>query len=188
MAEVGDHPAAREAESATDAQRRLALASLAHRYTAALSRYFERRVGGKTEAADLVQDVFLRIAKLRDLSAIDKPDRYIFATAASALRDSGRRATVRQRSGHDAFDELQHGADDLSPERILAGKQAVARFQTALRELPERTRDVFVLRVFDGVKMEMVARSMGISKRAAEKHYAKAMVHLAAVMKDEAND
>jgi RNA polymerase sigma-70 factor (ECF subfamily) len=161
---------------------------LAQRYTSALSRYFERRVGDKAEAADLVQDVFVRLARLPDPSSIEKPDRYLFATAASALRDSGRRATVRHRSGHDAFDETLHGSDTLSPERILAGKQALARFQVALRELPERTRDVFVLRVFDGLKMETVARAMGISKRAAEKHYAKAMVHVAAALQDGADD
>jgi RNA polymerase sigma-70 factor (ECF subfamily) len=188
MAQVEDDRTGRGAESAAEAERRHALAALAQRYTSALSRYFERRVGDKAEAADLVQDVFVRIARLPDLSSIEKPDRYLFATAASALRDNGRRGAVRQRGGHDAFDEALHGADTLTPERIVAGKQAVARFQAALRDLPERTRDVFVLRVFDGMKMDVVARAIGISKRAAEKHYAKAMVHLATVLKDDAID
>ncbi len=189
MAQIGDHPEAprpgvRPAEGPSGVDKGVALTALAHRYTSALSRFFERRVSNKAEAADLVQEVFVRLASLRDLSEIEKPDQYLFATAANALRDSVRRDAVRQRHFHDAFDEVVHGSCELSPERILAGKQSIARFQAALRELPERTRDVFVLRAFDGLKMAVVANAVGVSKRAAEKHYAKAMAHIAAAVKE----
>ena len=93
------------------------LDALAARYSAALSRYFERRVTRQSDVPDLVQDVFVRLAKLSDLSTIEKPDQYIFATAASALRDQGRRDAVRYRNSQDEFDEAEHASSEISPER-----------------------------------------------------------------------
>jgi RNA polymerase sigma factor (sigma-70 family) len=156
------------------------LESLALRYSPSLTRFFSRRVNNKADVADLVQDVFLRLSRLHDLSAIQQPEHYLFKTAASALRDQLRRDEVRGRSLHDEFDELKHGGSDLSPDRVLEGKQAVECLREALRALPERTRDVFVLRVFEGLKMAEIARALGISQRAVEKHYAKAMGSVAA--------
>jgi RNA polymerase sigma-70 factor (ECF subfamily) len=48
----------------------------------------------------------------------------------------------------------------------------------ALRQLPERTRDVFMLRRFEGLKHAEIARLYGISVRAVEKHFAKALAHI----------
>jgi RNA polymerase sigma factor (sigma-70 family) len=161
------------------------LADLARRYSAALSRYFERRVSLKSDIPDLVQDVFVRLARLSDLSQIEKPEHYIFTTAASALRDKGRRDVAHHRRDHGELHEDLHQSSEISAERVLAGKQAMARLQVALRDLPERTRDVFVLRVFEEVKLKDIASTMGISQRAVEKHYAKALALVAAVLRDE---
>ena len=158
------------------------LESLVLRYSPSLTRFFSRRVNNKADVADLVQDVFLRLSRLHDLSAIKQPEHYLFKTAASALRDQVRRDEVRGRSLHDEFDELRHGGSDLSPERVFAGRQAVESLREAVRALPERTRDVFVLRVFEGLKMAEIARALGISQRAVEKHYAKAMGSVAAAL------
>ena len=158
------------------------LSALALRYAPALSRFFERRVRHQADVPDLVQDVFLRLSRLRDLAAIEKPEHYLFTTAASALRDRARRDRVRHRDGHEEFSEEAHGGSALTPERVLDGKRAVAQLQKAVRDLPERTRDVFVLRVFEELKMADVASSLGISQRAAEKHYAKGLAHVTAAL------
>lgn len=152
---------------------------LAREYRGALSRYFERRVDRTADVPDLVQEVFLRLARLGDLSRIGKPEHYLFATAASALADRARRNLVRHASAHDHFDEAVHGGSDFSPHRVLEGKEALARLDEVLRRLPTRTRDVFVLRTFEERKMADVARVIGISTRAAEKHYAKALAFAA---------
>ncbi len=158
------------------------LAGLAQRYAPALSRFFERRVRHQSDVPDLVQDVFLRLSRLHDLSSVEKPEHYIFTTAASALRDRARRDSVRQRDGHDEFSEEDHGSSALTPERVLNGKRAIAHLQAVVRELPERTRDVFVLRVFEELKMAEVASALGISQRAAEKHYVKGLAAVVAAL------
>lgn len=169
---------------AAAADRSTLLDGLARRYGRALSRFFERRVAHKADVPDLVQDVFLRLSRLPDPSAIAKPEHYLFATAASALKDRARRDAVRCAGAHDEFDETLHAGSDFSPARVLEGKEAIDRLQATLRSLPERTRDAFVLRVFEEQKMADVARALGISVRAAEKHYAKAMAHVARTLED----
>ena len=164
------------------------LADLVSRYSEGLSRYFERRVSVKSDVPDLVQDVFIRLARLSDLSRIEKPEHYIFTAAASALRDKGRRDVAHHRRAHRELDEHVLQSSEVSAERVLAGKQALARLHVALRDLPERTRDVFVLRVFEEVKLKDVANAMGISQRAVEKHYAKALAYLSVVMKEAWDD
>jgi RNA polymerase sigma factor (sigma-70 family) len=165
-----------------------ALDLLFRRYAPALSRFFERRVGRKEEVPDLVQDVFLRLAKLRDLSNIEQPEHYLFRTASSALRDRARRDAVRSKALHEGFDDLRHGTSALSPETILHWSQAVGRMTQELRMMPTRSRDVFTLRALEGWKMDEVAQAMGISKRAAEKHYARAMARLGQTLSDYRDD
>lgn len=161
------------------ADRRNALDQLARRYGRALSRFFERRVERKADVPDMVQDVFLRLSRLSDLSAINKPEHYLFTAATSTLRDQARRAAVRCAGTHERFDEDLHGGSDFSPARVLEGREAIARLNVTLRQLPERTRDIFVLRVFEEQKMVEIARALGISVRAVEKHYARAMAQVA---------
>lgn len=165
----------------------LILAAMAQRYSGALSRYFQRRVRHKSDVPDLVQDVFVRLAKLSDLSVIESPDKYIFATAASALRDRDRRRAAHGGYMADELDENAHESSEISAERVLIGREAVARLHEALRQLPERTRDVFVLRVFEEHKLKDVARKLGISQRAVEKQYAKAVAHVSTALQDFRN-
>ena len=52
---------------------------------------------------------------------------------------------------------------DFSPERVLLGRESLALLTAALRELPERTRDVLMLRCFEGLKHAEIARLQGTS-------------------------
>ncbi len=160
------------------------LDKLVRRYAKPLARFFERRVGNQQDVPDLVQDVFLRLSTLPDPLAIEKPEHYLFVTAASSLRDKARRDAVRQTEQHIDFDENLVPGSDLTPLRILEGREAVARLRSALLDLPERTRDIFVLRVFEECRMGNVAAAIGISRRATEKHYARALAHVTHALGD----
>jgi len=171
QSERSTDPAADEAGGWLDA--------LARRYSPALSLFFRRRVAQSEEVPDLVQEVFLRLARLPDPGRIRQPEQYLFTTAASTLRDHFRRRAVRKSDRQEIFDAERHGDSDFSPADVLEGRQAVDRLQIALKSLPERTRDVFVLKVLEDQRTAVVARALGISTRAVEKHHAKALVAIA---------
>jgi RNA polymerase sigma factor (sigma-70 family) len=174
----------REAAPGSPAARAQLLSELAQRYGSALGRFFERRLAVKADAADLVQDVFLRLSRMPDPAAIEKPEHFLFVTAANVLKDRARREAVRGAGLHDPILDDSLIGSDIPPDRVLESREAAERLQAVLLELPERTRDVFVLRVLEGVKMADVAHALGISTRAAEKHQAKALARVTAALED----
>ena len=146
------------------------------RYYAPLVSFFRRRTRHSADVDDLVQQVFLRLSQHPHVDAIENPDAYIFQTAANTLTDHVRRNGVRQRIFADmGTEDTVEWSSDVSPERVLQGSQSLAQMVVALQTLPERTRDVFMLRCFEGLKHAEIARLQGISVRACESHFAKAL-------------
>ena len=154
------------------------LEDFARRYYAPLISFFRKRTHNAPEVQDLVQQVFLRLAQYRELTRIQNPDGFIFQTAANILKDHHRQSIVRQQNADHPAVSGRRGDSDLSPERVLLGKETLAHLVNALRELPDRTRDVFVLRCFEGLKNVEIAQMHRISVRAVEKHMVKALTHI----------
>ncbi|MGE5565143.1 MAG: RNA polymerase sigma factor [Parcubacteria group bacterium] len=135
-------------------------------YGPALRRYFMKKVSA-AEAEDLVQDVFLSVQSRGAGAEIENIEGYLFRAAANVLV----RRRQRQRwdwDRHAALDEAPEPSDDLSPERVLMGKQAVDRLVGALNDLPPRTAEAFFLHRFEDMTYEAIARRMGVSVKAVE--------------------
>ena len=160
--------------SATDFARR------SQRLRGALTRYFARHVSDPAEIDDLIQDVFLRIVKRGGLSGVENFDGYVFATAASVLTDRFRRRKARHADQHLSFDPDLHGGVELGPDSVHAGRQALRRTTVVLMELPERTRDVFVLRRLEGLSYREIGLRLGLSVSSVEKHMVRAVRYLLA--------
>ncbi|GAB7551256.1 hypothetical protein NRB_07530 [Novosphingobium sp. 11B] len=157
-------------------------------YSRSLARFFERRVRNAHDVPDLVQDVFLRMSALPDPLSVEKPENYLFVTAASALRDKARRDTARRADLHDELDHRLHSSCTITPLRTLEGREAIERLHCALMQLPERSRDIFVLRIFEDCRMVDIAAAIGVSRRAAEKHYARALAHVVLALDEWRHD
>lgn len=151
---------------------------LARRYGNALQLFFIKRGLSRAEAEDLTQEVYLRIARMDDVSAIRKPEAFLFQAAANLLRDKVRRDRVRHSMDHVPIDSCQLPAEDTSPFRVLAGKQSLEGILRTLNALPTRQRDVFVLHRFEGLTYTQIGAKLGISVSAVEKHMMKAIARI----------
>jgi RNA polymerase sigma factor (sigma-70 family) len=145
--------------------------------------FFARRVGSITEAEDLAQEVYLRLARsseqdLRDSSA------YVFQVAANLLRDRGRRQAVRGRYALSVSAEPSREIDQLDPYRVAVGREALSTLARALDDLPDRTRQIFLLYRYEQVSRQTIAESFGISVSAVEKHVYRAMAVLTERLRD----
>ena len=145
-------------------------------YSAVLRRFFSRRLRGGADVDDLVQEVCMRLVRRGNLDDVTHVQAYVFQTANSVLKDYLRRNLVRCSAEHTAQNDTLED-EDASAERVLIGKQAVGQFASALLELPERTRVIFILSRFDELDYRTIAGLQGISVSAVEKHIAKALAH-----------
>ena len=137
-------------------------------YGPALRRYFLKKVGAN-DADDLVQDVFLSL-QVRGASGgeIDNIEGYLFRMAANALVRRHQRQTWNW-AEHDLLEELDDLSDDVSPERVLLGKEQLANVLAAMRSLPPRCSEAFFLHRFEELTYSAIAVRMRISTKAVER-------------------
>jgi len=170
------------------------LAQLDARFRTPLMRYFHRRVQNRAEAEDLTQQVFLRIIRADTRLSIDQADGLIFITAANLLTDRSRRNGYRIAQSSVPIDGMAesefvslsaHAVEDRHPERVLIARDTLEAAIAALDQLGQRTRDIFVLTRLENMKQAEVARLLGISVSAVEKHLIRAATHLALFWREE---
>ena len=138
--------------------------------------FFMRRAANHSDAEDMTQELFAKLAT-SSTGEMDNADAYIFQMAANLLRDRGRRERVRanyRASVHAGAVDLE----PLDPARVLLGRESLGQVSDALRELPERTRAIFLLFRLEGMKQSELAALYGVSVSAVQKHILKAMTHL----------
>jgi RNA polymerase sigma factor (sigma-70 family) len=158
-------------------------ADLDRTYRGPLVAYFLRRVGDRSEAEDLTQEVFARVLNRSETIEPARAEAYVFAAAANLLRDRARRSITRHKSAHTAMDdtgafEIPELTEEISPERVLVGKETLREVLLALDGLSLRTRDIFVLYRIERMKQHEIAALFGLSHGAVEKHLVKAMTYL----------
>ena len=155
-----------------------ALAELMARYGPALRRYFLKRVS-PIEAEDLVQDVFVAMQVRGGADDVEHVNRYLFRIAANVLARRRVRPTWDWRLGRRSLDDMPDLIEEVSPERALIGKQALEQLVVALRDLPPRASEAFLLNRFEEMTYAAVAAHMGISVKAVEKHIKRALARIA---------
>jgi len=53
----------------------------------ALQTFFYRRIRTKSDAADLAQEVYVRMLRVSDIQAIRNPERYLFTVASNLVKE-----------------------------------------------------------------------------------------------------
>lgn len=148
------------------------------RYERPLRAFFAKRIDRPEDVDDLLQELLSRLWSSKGERAIENPDGYIFQAAANLLNERYRKAGTR-RATLDDYAFQQSFNEEITPERILQGKDELHLLEQALAELPPRTRTVFLLHRFEGFKYREIAERIGVSVSAVEKHIASAARHIA---------
>ncbi|MDR3510248.1 MAG: sigma-70 family RNA polymerase sigma factor [Caulobacteraceae bacterium] len=160
------------------------LARLSRRFRPALMAFFLRRLRNHAEAEDLTQEVFVRLATT-DRGPMDSADAYIFRIAANMLSDRSRREKVRAAYRTALWADDSVGVDPLDPARVADARGDVAAVVAALKDLPERTRAIFVLYRLENMDKRSIADSLSISTSAVDKHLMRAQAHIVRAVRGE---
>lgn len=121
---------------------------------------------GREEAADLVQEAYLRLAPY-EASQIRHPRSLLMRIATNLLLDR------RRREGrHEAY------VAERRDEGISAAHQMeVVRLKATILSMPVLYRDVFVLSRFGGMTYAQIAQKLGISVKTVEWRMSRALEH-----------
>ena len=89
----------------------------------------------------------------------------------SALVRKGQRdKNHRWHTNYEDIADTKASVEEFSPERVLLGRERLAKATQIMRGMPPRTREVFLLHRFEEMTYPAIARSLGISVSAVEKH------------------
>jgi RNA polymerase sigma-70 factor (ECF subfamily) len=143
-------------------------------HRAALHSFFRRRIRNQALAADLAQEVYLRMLRVRDPSAIRNPAVYLFTVASNLAKEQ---ATLDQRQAGMDLDEapLEEASTPLSLDGELDLKQRVDRLERALGQLSPKCRAAVVLRFRHDLSYHQIAAHIGVSTQMAKKYVARGL-------------
>lgn len=135
------------------------------------------RRAGEQDAEDVVQDAFVRIVEASKREEIAKVDnllnRIVRCVAIDKLRRrTSRRTVATANAGEDVVDLA------ADPERSLMSAQRLTRVMAVIDSMPGKRREVFLLHRIEELTYPQIARRMGVSVKAVEKHMALAMRQL----------
>lgn len=131
------------------------------------------RLAGPGVAPDLCQEVFLRLyaagARYREEGAFAT---WVYRIALNVARDAARRRCDFAALGN------HEPPDDATPHIALCRREAVELVTRALGQLPEALREVLVLRHYEGLNFEEIARLTGIPASTLKSRFAVALTRL----------
>ena len=125
-------------------------------------------------SADIVHQVFINLWEKRDSIEPDKQIKsYLFTSVHNRclnfLRDNKKFVKHDLPADSAALSHYVEGADRLEEEELRK------RIDTAIEELPEKTREVFILSRFEELKYKEIAQRLDISVKTVENQMGRAL-------------
>ena len=160
----------------TDTRKALVARLFAHR--GALHSFFYRRLRTKSDAPDLVQEVYLRMLRVTDADAIRNPEAYLFTVASNLLKENAMKDRHQAESvdvdGPD-IPQLLTQAEGFDTGLDVARR--VARLHEVLRQLSPKCCAAVVLQYQHELSYEEIALRLKVSPRMVKKYLTQALGH-----------
>ena len=152
------------------------------RYYAPLSRFCIRFVVDEDVAAEIVQDLFVKLWTGRDKLKISTSfDSYLM----SSVRNAAYTYINTQRAHNETHMMLYTGeSDETDPSDQLQSNNLEESYRKVLASMPEKRREVFLASRFDGLKYAEIADKLNISQKTVEAHMVAAIKQLREGLKE----
>jgi len=144
----------------------------------ALQTFFQRRIRSKADAADLAQEVYVRMLRISDQAAIRNPVHYLYTVANNLVKEHAV-LDRRQASAINIDEAPAHERLETIPEfdADLDTTQRVARLGVVLQQLRPKCRAAVELRFTHGLSFKEIAMHLGISPQMAKKYVVQGLGH-----------
>lgn len=148
----------------------------AHR--GALQAFFFRRLRTKSDAADLVQEVYLRMLRVKDTDSILNPEAYLFTVAGNLLKENAAADRRQARAAEvEEADDSQPAAQVQGFDTALDTERRVERLCVVLEELSAKCCAAVILQYRHGLTYQQIAERLEVSPRMVKKYLTQALSH-----------
>jgi RNA polymerase sigma factor (sigma-70 family) len=144
----------------------------------ALQAFLFRRVRRHPDAAELAQEVYVRMLRVPDMTEVRNPEAYLYTVASNLAKEHAR----HERKDGDVLDV----DDPLVQEQLaelpsyagqLDAEQRVRRLREVLQQLSPKCQAAVVLQYWHGLTYEEIAQRLGVSTNMVKKYLSQALVH-----------
>ena len=146
-----------------------------------IRKYLLYRSGDENIATDISQDTFLRIWE-KQMEINGKTAKNLLIKIA---RDLYINRYHKEKKAFNFFETYQINEEGLTPEDQLNFKDLKMAYENALRTMPEKQREVFLMSRIDELKYKEIADQLGLSVKAIEKRMSQALDHLKLHLKNK---
>jgi RNA polymerase sigma-70 factor (ECF subfamily) len=140
----------------------------------------------EADALDVVQDAMLQLSSRYATRPAEEWKPLFYRILQNRIRDVQRRRSVRNRvmamlpwrsdDDDDDVDPIAQAVDTRAqPPGQLEGDEMMQALQRALTDLPQRQREAFLLRNFEGLDVAETAAAMKCSQGSVKTHYFRAL-------------
>lgn len=157
-------------------------------------RMAQMALGDREDALDAVQDAMLRLVRNYRHKPADEWTPLFWSILRRRITDLQRRRKVRSvvigwlGGGTDADGDerplWEPAGDEPDPLRRLQDARSYEALSAAVRQLPRRQREAFMLRVLEGLDVGETAAAMGCSDGSVKTHLSRAMHTLRDALED----
>ena len=144
-------------------------------YEPALRAYLQGRFPALADQDDVVQDTYARMLRAKSTGTIRHPKAFLFTTARNAALDFFRRKRAVSLDNVTHFDASAVLVDRTDLVEDFSRAQELEILAEAVRALPDRCRQVMMLRYLDGLAYKEIAVQLDISPETVKAQMAKGM-------------
>ena len=162
-----------------------ALDRLFSEHGAALRSFLRVRMGAEDDLEDVVQEVFIRLAKIAGLAQRlpadgDNNRSFIFAIANNLVVDLERHKQVRHKYAERQQAQAREEDErfDITPESIALASEELERIKQVIMELEPNWRDAFILNRFQYKSYREIAAEMNVTIKQVENYMKNALLRL----------
>jgi len=145
----------------------------------------EIATGNREDAFDILQDAMCKFVEKYSTRNFAEWLPLFYTVLQNGIRDWYRRESVRNRFrvwfgqsvDEQESDSLENLADGQmrTPEQHLQNRQGMEVLDQAIRKLPLRQQQAFMLRVLEGMDVAQTARAMGCTSGSVKTHFSRAI-------------
>lgn len=152
------------------------LAAVEKTHSHQLRRFLLARLRHAADVPDLIQEIYLRLLRLKDHEAIRNPQAYLYTIASHVLHQYalGRAVTPATMDPLEVVDALQsQTAPDPCDEADI--EQRVRAMGLALEAFSPRAYAVFIMYRCEGLTLKQIGERLGVSDVMARKYLMRAI-------------